>query len=260
MTKVLKFVGLAGLVCIAILLLFAGCGGGKITGGGEAQYTLELVVEKNIDDGQDYLYAKFLRNGIAIVDGYIDVNGDSLPTSASGQVSKMYSSDHFTHGATVQITAVDPDSSFQYSGTVVMPSAFAISVTPEAARIWQPGDGNIRVELTTLATPTTGYFVSITPSDPNSTAPGLTEIVNTGQLYTFSPFDAFYNLQTNELQDDVYLIRMIAYNQTFVKRPNANYKSPSITFPQTISASQISGKIAAVVVAAHDQVSAMPLP
>lgn len=259
MTRLLKFVGLAGLVCIAILLLFSGCGGGDITGGEEAQYTIELVVEKNLDEGQDYLYAKFLRDGIAVVGGYIEVDGDSLVLSASGKVSKVYESDHFTAGGTVQIMAVDPDSNYQYTGAIVMPSAFSISVTPEAARIWQPGDGNIRVELTTLASPTSGYFVSITPSDPNSTAPGLTQVVNTGQLYTFSPYDAFYNLQTNELQDDVYIIRMITYNETFVKRPSADYLSPSITFPQNVSKSAITGRIAAVVVAPHDQVSAMPL-
>jgi hypothetical protein len=155
--------------------------------------------------------------------------------------------------------AVDPANDFAYSDAIVMPSAFTIAVTPEAARVWQPSDGNIRVELTTLATPTSGYFVSITPSDPGSTAPGLTEIVNTGQLYSFSPFDAFYNLQTNELQPDVYIIRMVTYNETFVSRPGAPFQSPSISYPQTINETDISGKISAVVVAVHDQVSAIPL-
>ncbi len=173
MTKMLKYVTLAGLVFVVVLLVLSGCGGGKGTNGDDARYTLELVVEKNLDDGQDYLYVRFLRDGIAVVDGYVDVDGDSVALSASGQASKTYSSDHFNHGASIQIMAFDPANDFLYSDAIVMPSAFTIAVTPEAARVWQPSDGNIRVELTSLATPTSGYFVSITPSDPRFDGAGF---------------------------------------------------------------------------------------
>lgn len=254
MTKMLKFVGLAGLVCIAVLLLLSGCGGGKTITGSSGKYTLELVVEKNLDDGQDYLYAKFLRDGIAVVGGYIKVDGDSVVFSASGKASKMYSSDHFTHGATVQIMAVDPDSGFAYSDAIVMPSEFHITDFVPNQRLWQGVTSTVRFDWTG-ATNVSRYMVSVTPSTPGSNARGLAEVVPTsqGRSFTFTQ-EAFLDAQTNQIINDNYHVRVIGYNRNFVERPNADYTAPSLAFDQPISEANISGAISAVVVSVRDSI------
>jgi hypothetical protein len=248
-----------GAILILAGLLMPGCGGGKINGGDDdGKYTLEVIAEKNLDSGQDYLYVRFLRDGVTVSQGYVKVDGDSLTMSASGQASRTYAGNHFTHSANVVVFAEDPENDFSFQGTVQMPSSFSISdITSPANRIWQPNKGNVSLEWF-LATSVSGYFISVRPRSSTSTAPGLADFVAGGQ-YTFSPLEAFFDPVTDELVSDIYDFQIIGYNQTFVRRPTATYMSPSSGFNPTTSTGQITAYLGAAVVTARESITAEEL-
>ena len=256
--KSLHYVKMTCAVSLVFALMIAGCGGGGPTNGGDdAKYALEVMVEKNLDEGQDHLYIRFLRDGISITEGYVIVDGDSLATSASGQASQSYSSSRYSHGQTVAVTAVDPEESFTHSTSVTIPSTFTVEVTSPANLIWQPNKGNVSLTWL-LATPVVGYILSVDPRKSGTTAPGLTEIISGGS-HSFVPEDVFYNQQTSELVSDFYDVKIVAYNGSFVRRTGAPYRSPDIAFPLTIDEDQISGRVGALVVSSRKTIQAMPL-
>lgn len=250
-----------GAILILTLAVLSGCGGAKPNNGGDdGRYTLEILAEKNLDTGLDHLYVRFLRDGLTVSEGYVMVDGDSLTMSASGQASRIYPGDHFTHMTDVLVHAADPDNSFSFQAAVRMPGSVAISdITSPANRIWRPGTGNVSLTWF-LADMVTGYFISVQPRSAGSPAPGLTELV-AGGSYTFSPLDAFYNPVGGELVADIYDIQIIGYNQTYVRRalPSPTYKSPNAAFPVTTQTSTLTARVGAAVVTARESVSAEPL-
>lgn len=252
-TRWLVLIGLFG------ILIVAGCsGGGKITGGGNAQYTLEVVAERNLDDHVDYLYVSFLRDGITVTDGYVKIDGDSLSLSARGEAFVSYSSGHFAFGMPIQIDAQDPDSGYSYQTSITLPSTMSAEVVPEADSIWQPNKGTLSIQFT-LASPATGYILSVTPRTNGTAAPGYASDAGTGQLVSFSPLEAFYNQQTGNLVSDYYDVRMIAFNGTFLAHPQSTYVLPNIVYSPTLKTDEIVTYISAQVVSPRAVIQAMEL-
>lgn len=252
-TRWLILIGLFG------ILIVAGCSGGsKITGGGNAQYTLEVVAERNLDDHADYLYVRFLRDGITVTDGYVKVDGDSLSLSARGEAFASYNSGHFAFGMPIQIDAQDPDSGYSYQTSITLPSTMSAEVVPEADSIWQPNKGTLSIQFT-LASPAAGYILSVTPRTIGTAAPGYATDAATGQLVSFSPLEAFYNQQTDDLVSDYYDVRMIAYNGTFMAPPNSPYVLPDKMYPATLDTDELTTYISAQVVSSRAVIEAMEL-
>ncbi|MBD3298570.1 MAG: hypothetical protein GF341_07950, partial [candidate division Zixibacteria bacterium] len=220
----LRYHELTGKWAIAVALLAAifvsGCGGGgDINGGGDAEYTLELVAEKDLGNQVDYLHIRFLKDGISVVDGYVKVNDDSLSLTASGYAFTTYAGSHFSHGEEITIEAGDPAEEFIYTDSVFMPTGLTVDVVPEADTIWQPTDGAVNIDWT-LSNPVSGYIVSVTPRLPDSPAPGLaSEAV--GGSFSFSPVEVFFDQLTDTLVSDLYDVRVVAYNRTYVRRTSA---------------------------------------
>lgn len=253
---------LTGLWCILTLLaaiVISGCGGGTPNGGDNgAQYSLEVVAEKDLGTQIDHLHVRFLKDGIAVVDGYVMVNGDSLSLTASGYALKTYPASHFPHGEEITIEAVDPEDEFVYTDSVFMPSALTAEVVPEADTIWQPTKGTVSISWT-LANPVSGYIVSVTPRTPSNPAPGLAaEAI--GGSFSFSPVEVFYDQLTDTLVSDLYDVRVIGYNRTYVQRQQAAYVlPPTSAFPLTTDDDDMAARISATVVSPRAVIVAQQL-
>ncbi len=259
----LRYHKLTGKWAIAVALLAAlfvsGCGGGgDINGGNDAQYTLEILAEKDLDEQVDYLHIRFLKDGISVIDGFVTVNGDSLGLTASGNAFETYPNSHFPHGEEIEIEAVDPEEQFIYTDSVFMPIGLTVDVVPEADTIWQPTDGAVNIQWS-LSNPVSGYIVSVTPRTPGNPAPGLAEEV-VGNSFSFSPLEVFYDQLTDTLVSDLYDVRMVAYNRTYVRRPSAPYVLlPTSVFPLTTDTDEMAARISAVVISPRAVIVAQQL-
>jgi hypothetical protein len=247
------------LAILLIGLMIAGCGGAKVNGNGDnAKYSLELVAEKDLGNGVDYLHIRFLKDGISVINGYVMVDGDSLNLTASGYAQTTYPGSHFGHGEPIDIEAVDPDAEYVYRDSVIMPISLTAAVVPEADSVWQPSDGAVSIEWT-LSNPVSGYIVSVTPRIANSPAPGLAEEA-VGGSFSFSPVDVFFDQLSDTLVSDFYDVRVVGYNQTFVRRSATPYMLPNTNdYPLTVDNDEMSGRIAAVVISPRAVIHAQQL-
>jgi hypothetical protein len=244
---------------LLIITIAAGCGGGRLTDGDDdASYTLEVVAEKDLGTQVDWLHIRFLKEGVTVVDGYVKVNSDSLSLTASGYALRSFAGSQYPHGEEIQIEAVDPDAQFVYRDSVYMPTTLGVDVVPEADTVWQPNDGAVSIQWS-LADSVDGYIVSVTPRTPGNPAPGLAE-ETVGGSFSFSPVEVFYDPLTDTLVSDLYDVRVVAYNQTFVQRQQSPYVlPPTSAFPPTTDNNDIAARISAIVISPRAVIAAQKL-
>lgn len=244
-------------VLVACGLVLLGCDSTPNDDGDNgAQYNLVVVLEKNLDSGEDIIYVRFRRDGAGIAGGVVAIDGDTIETSsASGRGEKTYTTPRWLHGEKIQITAIDPVESFVYRDSVVIPYDFVIEHVIPANHIWRPINGNANVTWTT-SVGAANYVVSVKARTSNSTAVPFSEYSESqAGLSHVIPPDAFQD-QFNNVIEDVYDLKVIAYSPNFIARPNPPYKTPStddVRLP--IQKTDIDGGIAALVVADRDTLS-----
>ena len=242
---------------VLVFLTLAGCSGGVLVKPGSATYSLNILLEKNLDSKADYLHLEFLRNDSVFAGAFAVVDGDTIRTKASGTADTTYLNSRWQFRHTIAIKAVDTAKAFQYTTSVVIPDSFGISNFIPNTHLWQPSSPNPRVEWTASAG-ATNYIAAIQARLPGSPSRGQSVIAGSTQSQTFTP-TAFYNPQTNQFVPDVYYIHVVAYAPTMVERPDANYEVPtSPPFPLTVDTKQISGAVAAAVVSARDTIIVSP--
>lgn len=245
-------------VCGLCALILSGCtGAAGPAGGTTATYSLNLVIEKNLDLNYDYAYTEFLREGLSVPGGFVIIGNDTLRVDASGKASAQFNPGTWSHGQPVAIRAADTAKGFVYQTTVTIPGTFYISNFIPNTRLWQPNKANPRVEWAP-ANGAANYVVSLQASLPSSPSRGQAMVA--GSLsQTFTP-DAFYDPNTNALVTGVYYVHVVAYNPTFFLRPNANYRLPDFNFPLTVDTKDIRGMVTALVVSARDSIVVSPSP
>jgi hypothetical protein len=242
--------------CAFVLLALLGCGGGTLpVNGGEDQYTLELVVEKNLDYGADYLYVRFLRNGITISNGFVAVGSDTIRANALSTSicldPTVYPGDHWEHGQQLTIVAVDDSTGFRYEDAIAVPDSFGIDNFIPANHLWQ--GGNVQVEWTG-SQGVTAYIVSMAPDALGSPAPGFAGRDDQGVRAMTIPPAAFLDPEDNLPVAGLYSVNVIGYARNFVRRACAEYLSPSVGLDDPIDDVQIDGALSAIVVSVRDTI------
>lgn len=248
-------IGLAG-ACIVLAagLFLVACNSTPNDGGGNGEeYNLVVVLEKNLDSGQDIIYVRFRKDDVGINDGVVVIDGDTIQTSsASGQGNKTYNTPRWQHNERIQIAAVDPGESFIYRDSVVMPDAFTIENVVPANHIWRPVDGNANVSWTT-AIGAVNYLTSVRARTTSTSSRGLSEYSEsqTGLSQEIPP--GTFRDQFDNLIEDVYDLKLIAYSPNFIARPNPPYKTPPGDDVRTpILSANVDGGIAALIVSDRD--------
>jgi hypothetical protein len=240
----------------ACVLCIQGCSSSPNGGGGDGEeYNLVVVLEKNLDSGQDVIYVRFRRDNAGISGGVVVIDGDTITTSsASGSGSKTYNSARWQHGEKILIAAVDAAESFVYRDSVVMPGAFNIDNVLPANHIWRPVNGNANVSWTT-SIGSVNYAVSVRARTTNTTSRGLAEYSESqaGLAHVIPP-STFQEAQSNNPVEDVYDLFVIAYAPNFIERPTGTvYKVPATDDVRSpIQGTNIDGGIAALVVCERD--------
>jgi hypothetical protein len=252
-----KFGALAVAFVALCALILSGCTGAVPYKPVSAKYSLKVLLEKNIDAQADYLYIEFLRDSLAFSGAFVVVGGDTIHTDVYGQADTSFLRARWAHGAHVQVKAVDTAEGFSYLTTVAIPDSFGISNIFPNTRIWQPNKANPRAEWTASAG-ASNYIAALEARLRGSASLGQSVIAGSTRSQTFTP-TAFYNPNNNQLVPDVYYIHIVAYSPTLILRPFANYTVPADTFPLSVSTNQITGQVAAAVVAARDSVIVSPL-
>ncbi|MEW5701852.1 MAG: hypothetical protein AB1792_06450 [Candidatus Zixiibacteriota bacterium] len=240
-------------VLVAILAASAwGCSSSPTDGGKpKAKYDLQVILEKNLNDGRDYLWTRFLREREGIVGGMVVVDGDTIPTlPLSGEGSKSYGIGHWTTGRAIPIAAVDTSEGFVYRDSLVLPAAFFITNVIPPSRLWQ--GGTVTIEWSP-SLGITGYAISVKPRTTGSGAEGLSDRIDLGEYsYTFNG-EAFQN-DFGVTVADAYFIQVLAYTPNLLSRGDATYKSPPLDTPSPIQKESISGVLCALTVSARDSI------
>ena len=242
--------------CLVVMSAFFldGCEGTPNDGGGNGdEYNLVVVLEKNLDAGQDVIYVRFRRNAAGIAGGVVVIDGDTVTTSsASGQGNKTYTSPRWDHGEKIQVAAIDPVESFVYRDSVVIPDDFFIINVVPASQLWRPADGNAQVEWTT-SIGAINYLTSVKARTTNTTSLGLAEYNESQSGLTQQISPTTFHDQFGNLIEDVYDLKIVAYSPNFIARPNPPYKTPPGDDVRTpIVHDNINGGIAALVVCERD--------
>jgi hypothetical protein len=241
-----------GLLLVGIGL--SGCDSTPNDGDGNgAQYNLVVVLEKNLDSGQDVIYVRFRKDGVGISGGVVVIDADTIATSsASGQGNKTYTPPRWQHGEKIQVAALDTSGPFVYRDSVVIPDELNIDNVLPANRIWRPIDGNAQVSWTT-SIGAVNYAISVRARTSNTPSRGLSAYSQSQMgLSQEIPPSAFRD-QFDNLVQDVYDLKIIAYSPNFIARPNPPYKTPPGDDVRTpILKTNIDGGIAALVVSGRD--------
>jgi hypothetical protein len=222
-------------------------------GNGGDDYNLVVVLEKNLDTDQDIIYVQFRRNDLAIPGAFVVIDGDTIKTSAtSGRGNKTYNTPRWGHGEKVFLAAVDTSESFVYRDSVVIPDELFIDQVLPANQIWRPVDGNAQVSWTT-SPGAVNYMVSVRARDLYTSSTDLAEYSESQTALThIIPPKTFRDVADNVVED-VYDIKIVAYAPNFIARPNAPYETPLSDDVQTpILRDDIDGAVAALVVSAKD--------
>jgi len=251
-----RFMGLAvgaNLVLMAATIM-AGCSSTPDgPGGNDGDYNLVVVLEKNLDSGQDVVYVKFTRDAAAVDDGVVVVDGDSIATSSvSGKGNKTYATQRWQHSEKIQIAAVDASESFVYRDSVVIPDGFVIDHVVPANHILRPSDGSAQVSWT-ASIGAANYLISV-----DSRNAGLNPVGFAG--YNESQFGLSQEILPSAFRDtfgnlieDVYDLKVVAYFPNFIARDGAPYKSlPGDDIRIPILNDNVTGAIAALVLADRD--------
>ena len=241
-------------IVLATGVFLAGCEGTPNGGGGNGDdYNLVVVLEKNLDAGQDVIYVKFKRDDAGIAGAVVVIDGDTIATSsASGQGNKTYNTPRWDHGERIQVSAIDPVESFIYRDSVVMPDDFFIDNVVPANQIWRPVDGNAQVGWTT-SIGAANYLTSVKARTTNTTSRGLAEYSEAQSGLSQEILPSTFRDHFDNLVEDVYDLKIIAYSPNFIARPNPPYKTPSGDDVRTpILRDNITGGIAALVVCERD--------
>lgn len=251
-----RLLGLTGgaFATVLAVLSLVGCDSTPNDGGGSGEeYNLVVVLEKNLDSGQDIIYVRFRKDDVGINDGVVVIDGDTIQTSsASGQGNKTYNTPRWQHSEKILISAIDPNESFVYRDSVVIPDEVVIDNVIPANRIWRPIDGNANVSWTT-SIGAINYLTSVRARTTSTSSRGLSEYSEsqTGLSQEIPP-SAFRD-QFDNLVGDVYDLKIVAYAPNFVARPNPPYKTPPGDDVRTpIINDNVDGAIAALVVSDRD--------
>lgn len=248
----LHWLGVAALAALAITL--SACDSTPPNGGGNGtDYNLVVVLEKNLDSGEDVIYIRFRKDAIGIPGGVVVIDADTIPTSsASGQGNRTYATPRWQHGERIQIVAIDTSESFVYRDSVVIPDAFEIDNVIPVNRIWRPIDGNANVSWTT-SIGAVNYAISVKARTADSPSRGFSEYSTSQTALSQSILPSTFRDQFDNLILDVYDLTVIAYAPNFIARPNPPYKTPPGDDVRTpIINNSIDGGIAALVVTVRD--------
>jgi len=235
---------------------FSGCDSTPNGGGGNgAEYNLVVVLEKNLDSGQDVIYVRFRKDGVGISGGVVVIDADTIATSsASGQGNKTYSAPRWQHTEKIQIAAIDLTESFVYHDSVVIPDEFEIENILPTNRIWRPIDGNAQVSWTT-SVGAVNYAVSVRARDLSTSSIGYGEYSESQTALSQVIPPGAFKTATDNLVEDVYDFTIIAYSPNFIRRKNPPYAyllPPNDDVRTPILRDNIDGGIAALVVSVHD--------
>ena len=241
-------------VAMAVGLTVSGCDSTPNDGGGNGEeYNLVVVLEKNLDSGEDIVYVRFRKDAAGIDGGVVVVDGDTILTSsASGQGNKTYAVPRWQHSEKIQIAAVDTSNSFAYRDSVVIPDEVAIDNVIPSNHIWRPVDGNANVSWTT-SIGAVNYLTSVRARTTRTSSRGLSEYSESQTGLSQEILPSTFRDQFDNLVEDVYDLKVIAYSPNFIARPNPPYKTPpndDVRIP--IIHNNVDGGIAALVVSARD--------
>lgn len=240
----LALAGIAGL----------GCESTPNNGGdGGADYNLAVVLEKNLDLGQDIIYVRFRQDDLPIPGAFVIIDGDTINTSAaSGRGNKTYLTPRWNHGEKVHIAAVDTAESFVYRDSVVIPDEFFIDQVLPANQIWRPVDANAQVSWTT-SIDAVNYAVSVRARTTSTSSRGYGDYSASQTALTQTIPPSAFRDQFDNLVEDVYDLHVIAYAPNFIARLDPPYKTPLNDDVRTpILNDDIDGAVAALVVCAKD--------
>ncbi len=243
-----------GVCILAAALFLTSCESTPNNGGGnDEEYNLVVVLEKNLDAGQDVIYVRFRRNDAGIAGGVVVIDGDTIATSsASGQGNKTYNTPRWQHGEKIQIAAIDASASFMHRDSVVIPDEFGIENVIPTNRIWRPIDGNANVSWTTSFN-AANYMTSVRARTTSTSSRGLAEYGESQSGLSHQIPPSTFRDQFDNLILDVYDIKIVAYSPNFIARPNPPYKTPPNDDVRTpIVRDNIDGAIAALVVSDRD--------
>ena len=251
-----RIVGWAAGACVVLVagLFLAGCESIPNGGGGNGEdYNLVVVLEKNLDSGQDVIYVRFRKAAAGIGGGVVVIDADTIPTSsASGQGNKTYTTPRWQHAEKIQIAAIDTGGSFIYRDSVVIPDEFAVENVIPANHLWRPVDGNANVSWTT-SIGAVNYLTSVRARTTSTSSRGLSEYSESQAGLSQVILPSTFRDQFENLVEDVYDLKIIAYSQNFIARPNPPYKTPPGDDVRTpILKDNIDGGIAALVVSERD--------
>jgi hypothetical protein len=256
MGQIKRFMGMAvgaSIVLVATSLM-SGCSSTPSDpGGNDGDYNLVVVLEKNLESGQDVVFVKFTRDASAIDDGVVVVDGDSIATSSvSGKGTKTYATPRWLHSEKIQIAAVDAGESFVYRDSVVIPDGFVIDHVVPANHILRPSDGSAQVSWT-ASIGAANYLISV-----DSRNAALNPVGFAG--YNESQFGLSQEILPSAFRDtfgnlieDVYDLKVVAYFPNFIARDGAPYKTlPGDDIRTPIINENLTGAIAALVLADRD--------
>lgn len=238
----------AGAVIVTAILAL-GCSSSTNGGNGdESEYSLWIIMEKNMNLGQDILVVEFTQDNGRVPGGQVIVHGDALTAFASdGTIGKTYPIGQWATGVWIHIVAFDSTGSAVHRDSVRIPQEFTIFNLKPAIGIWFPRDNTASIEWAT-AIDAINYVVSVKGQGSATGAEGYHEYHET-QTPLAETFVADVFRNDFDILPGDYDIQVIAYNPNFLARGGALYLVPEFDdVPAPIASDNVSGAISALVV------------
>lgn len=196
-------IGIVLLICVALSL---SCGGKVTTRTEESEYefTVNGVVIKDMNSGNDICYFSILQDNIPFSGAVVTVGSDTLENQGNGNYY-LDGSSLFSFGETISVTVSSVQDDFVVSKLVVMPGSFSIKELPANDEV-NVGGHSVVVSWNPSES-ASGYFLSTVKPDG---LPGYTQWDENKDGTETIPPDAFRTSQ-GSLVEGIYEVYVVSY-------------------------------------------------
>lgn len=225
--------------------LLSGCDA-DLTGTGKPldNYRVETVLLANLDTSTTSILLTLTKNGLTYKKADIALSGKSLDTTAAGYYRLFDSSEVVPDS--VYILSIKDSTTYTVNLSLTLPGVFSINET--GVRFYS---GTAETVSWTLSEETDGYILATTPPDSAITDEGY-EIYAGGTTGTLPP-DAFIYNDERIIGD--HLIYVASYTGAPTSFPDIPFDIPAENYPaDNVSGTQISGRVAGMVIAVPDTI------